>query len=394
MRYVRVLDNITRDITKDAPAQLGEGYESTFDLSKAEAIVVRASDIHDLDFPDSLRVVARSGSGVNNIPCDELAKRGVVVFNAPGANSNAVKELVLGMMLANSRKTQDGIAWCQAHKDDPNVVKDAEKAKKAFVGRELIGRKVGVVGLGNIGSKVASCLVELGAQVFGYDPYLSVEHALKVSTKVRMVNNLEELFRESDYITVHVPSKEDTIHMVNEEMLGKLNRGAMLLNYARADIVDEDAVAHALVTGQLSCFCTDFATPKTLAMKNTLITPHMGACTNEAERNCAHMAIQEMKDYLELGIIHNSVNYPDCDLGPCNFDGRIACLHANIPNMLSKITGVVGDAGVNIQRLANEAAGENAYTVLDYTGNVDSSVREKLMAIEGMHRVRNLVGGK
>ncbi len=394
MRYVRVLDNITKDITKDAPCDLGEGYESTFDLSVADAIVVRASDIHDLDFPDSLRVVARSGSGVNNIPYEELAKRGVVVFNAPGANSNAVKELVLGMMLANSRNTQAGMDWCREHAGDPNVVKDAEKAKKAFVGRELIGRKVGVVGLGNIGSKVASSLVELGAKVFGYDPYLSVEHALKVSTKVRMVSSLEDLFRESDYVTVHVPSKEDTIHMVNEEMLGKLNHGAMLLNYSRADIVDEDAVAHALETGQLSRFCTDFATPKTLKMRNTLVTPHMGACTNEAERNCAHMAITEMKEYLELGIIHNSVNYPDCDLGPCHFDGRIACLHDNKPNMLSRITGIVGDANANIQRLANEQAGENAYTVMDYTGVIDNATREKLMAIDGMHRVRNLVGGR
>lgn len=390
MRYVRVLDNITKNITKDGESDLGEGYKSTQDLSQADAILVRASDINDLEFPEKLRCIARSGSGVNNIPVERAAKQGIVVFNAPGANSNAVKELVLGMMLVNSRDVEGGKAWCRANAKDPDVAKAAERNKKAFVGHELMGKKVGVVGMGNIGSKVANTLVHLGAHVFWYDPYLSVENALRVSPKVTRVTDLDELCRDCDYLTVHVPSKEDTIRMIGEEQIYKMNRGAMLFNYARVDIVDQDAVARALERGQLSMYCTDFANPQTLRMKNTIVTPHMGACTTEAEQNCASMALGELKDYLEYGTIRNSVNYPNVDFGPCRFDGRLCLLHANRPKMVGRIASIVGDADINIQKMTNESMADNAYTMIDFSGELDEGTLEGLRTIDGMYLVRVL----
>ncbi len=389
MRYVRVLDNITKGITKDGVSDLGQGYASTQNLEKADAVLVRASDINDVDFPQSVRCIARSGSGVNNIPYERVAKQGIVVFNAPGANSNAVKELVLGMMLSHSRNVTGGINWCLDHAEDEDVTAGAERSKKAFVGHEVWGKKVGIIGMGNIGSKVANALTHLGADVYWYDPYLTVEHALEVPrNKVTRVNDLDDLCRDCDYLTIHVPSKDDTIEMIGEAQLFKLNRGAMLLNYARADVVDEDAVAHALEAGHLSHFCTDFATPKTMRMVNTTVTPHMGACTVEAEQNCATMAIGEMKDYLELGTIRNSVNYPDADFGPLRTDGRLCILHANRPKMLGQITSIVADADINIQKMFNDSMGENAYTMIDYAGELDEPTITRLREVTGTYLVR------
>lgn len=390
MRYVRVLDNITKNITKDGVSDLGEGYASTQDLNKADAILIRASDINNIEFPKSLRCIARSGSGVNNIPYERAARQGIVVFNAPGANSNAVKELVVGMMLANSRDVLGGMQWCLDHADDEDVTRGAERNKKAFVGHEVAGKKVGIVGAGNIGSKVANAMAALGARVFWYDPYLSVEHALAISPTVTRVNDLDDLVRDCDYLTLHVPSKEDTHHMIGEEQIYRMNKGAMLLNYARADIVDEQAVAHALEIGHLGRFCTDFATPATMHMKNAVVTPHMGACTAEAEQNCAHMAIGEMKDYLRYGTIRNSVNYPDADFGKCRFDGRICVLHANKPNMIGQITSILADADLNIQKMANEAQGDNAYTMVDFSGELDEPTTARLRGISGVYLVRVL----
>lgn len=388
MRYVKVLDNIAKNITRDGVAELGEGYEKTDDINKADAILVRASDIHGLDFGPSVRCVARSGAGVNNIPLEECAERGIVVFNSPGGNSNAVKELVVGMILVNSRDTQGSIDWVEDHTDDPNIVKDAERNKKAFVGHELMGRKAGVVGLGAVGSKVANALVALGADVYGYDPYLSVEHAWQLDRSVKRVESLDDLCRGAEYLTLHVPAKEDTIHMISTEQLALLAPSAMLLNYARADIIDEDAVAAALESGQLGKFICDFATPKTTKMPRTTITPHMGACTNEAEENCAHMAVGEMKAYLEMGTIRNSVNYPDCDLGPCKAGGRVALLHKNVPGMIGKISSILGNATANIQRMANEAQGAHAYTLLDTDVPLDEGTVDELSKIDGIYRVR------
>ncbi|QUC02351.1 3-phosphoglycerate dehydrogenase family protein [Atopobium sp. oral taxon 416] len=388
MHYVKVIDNIAKSITRDGVAELGEEYEKTDDLERADAILVRASDIHDLKFGPNLLVVARSGAGVNNIPLEKCAERGIVVFNAPGANSNAVKELVAGLILTNSRDTWDGMNWVIDHRNDPNVVKDAEKNKKAFVGQEVIGRTVGVIGLGAVGSKVANALVALGMDVYGYDPYLSVEHAWQLDRAVKRVDTLDDVCRGMQYLTVHVPSKEDTQHMISTHQLDLLAPDAMLLNYARADIIDEDAVGAALESGKLSKFICDFATPKTVKMPRTLITPHMGACTGEAEDNCAHMVIGEMKDYLENGTIRNSVNYPACDFGPVKEGCRIALLHKNIPGMIGQISSILGNTTVNIQHMTNEAQGAHAYTLLDTTTPLDQNTVKALGKIGGIYRIR------
>ena len=390
MRYVKVLDNIRKDITRDGEANLGEGYQKTDDINRADAILVRASDIHGMEFGPNVRCVARSGAGVNNIPLEECARKGIVVFNSPGANSNAVKELVVGMILVNSRGTLGGVNWVFDNADDPDIVKSAERSKKAFVGREAIGRKVAVIGCGAVGSKVANALEALGLDVYGYDPYISVEHAWQLSRTLRRVDTLEEACRDADYVTLHVPSKEDTWGMINEELINIMADGAMLLNYSRADVIDEDAVGAALESGKLGSFVCDFATPKTVRMKNTIITPHMGACTGEAEENCAEMAIAEMKDYLENGTIRNSVNYPSCDLGPCRSGGRFAALHANIPNMIGQIAGVLAEAEENIQRMSNEALGENAYTLVDTDRALSQETYQKLWAIPGVYRIRSI----
>ena len=390
MRYVKVMDNIAKDITRDGVANLGDGYQKTDDMQRADAILVRASSLHGMDFGPDVRCVARSGAGFNNIPIDECARRGIVVFNTPGGNSNAVKELVVGMILVNSRDALGGMRWVLDNVEDPDIVRDAEKNKKAFVGREAIGRKVGVVGLGAVGSKVANALLHLGMDVYGYDPYLSVEHAWELSKHVKRVDSMDELCREADYVTLHVPSKEDTRRMMGTHELSLMRKGGMLINYARADIIDEDAVAAALEEGQLGRFVCDFATPKTTRMPRTLITPHMGACTFEAEEHCAGMAVQQMKDYLEHGIVRNSVNYPDCDLGPCRTGGRIVALHANVPNMIGQITAILAESNANIQRMANEAQADSAYTVIDLDQFVEVETLERLREIPGIYRIRKI----
>lgn len=388
MRYVKVMDNIARGIVRDGNPDLGPGYEGTRDLAQADAILIRASNINDLEFPKTLACIARAGAGVNNIPVTRCGEEGIVVFNAPGGNSNAVKELVVGLVLVNSRGTLQGMRWVRANEDDPAITKGAEAAKKAFVGREVKGRKVGVVGLGAVGSKVANALVGLGMDVHGYDPYLSVQHAWELSHHVRREETLEALCEGADYLTLHVPAKEDTVGMIGTKLLDLLNDDAMLINYARAEIVREDDVEAALKSGKLGMFATDFATPGTVRMPNTLITPHMGACTMEAEENCAHMAVSEMKDYLETGNIHNSVNYPDVDMGPCRAACRFAVLHANKPQMINKITQALSANDVNIARMANEAAGRNAYTLIDTDTPIDDAAREKLLVIDGVWKVR------
>ncbi|WP_077598151.1 phosphoglycerate dehydrogenase [Olsenella urininfantis] len=388
MRYVKVLDNISTTITKDGIAELGEGYQRCDELGQADALLVRASDTRALELGPSLRCVARSGAGVNNIDVEGCARRGIVVFNSPGGNSNAVKELVVGMILTNSRQTLAGMRWVREHGGEPDIVRLAEASKKDFVGREALGRKAGVVGLGAVGSKVANALVQLGLDVYGYDPYLSVEHAWQLDRAVKRVDSMDRLCEGADYVTLHVPSKEDTVRMMGERALSLMAEGGMLVNYARADIVDEDAVDAALRGGRLARFVCDFATPKTCQMPNTLITPHMGACTGEAEESCAAMAVREMKDYLEQGTIRNSVNYPSCDMGPCRTGGRIAALHANVPNMIGQITAALAASRANIQRMSNEAAGAHAYTLVDTDEPLGEETRSRLRGIPGVYRIR------
>ena len=384
MRHIKTID----DITKDGKVEFGEGYDFVSETDGADAILMRSTDLHGYELPSSIRAIARCGAGVNNIPIDEYAKKGVVVFNSPGANANAVKELVLAMLILSSRGVVQSMQWVRAHAEDPNIQVDAEKAKKAFVGRELKGKRIGVVGLGNVGSKVANAAVDLGMDVYGYDPFISVEHAWALSQSVQRVGTLEDLCRGCDYLTVHVPSKADTIGMIDEEMLGLLKPGAVLVNYARETIVDEDAVDAALRGGRLSWFSTDFATPGTVRMPNTFITTHSGAGTGEAEANCADMAISELKDYLENGNIANSVNYPSCSMGKARAASRIACLHANVPNMIGQITAILAKDNANVQRMVNQSAGENAYTMFDTDEHLEQGTIDALKQIPAIYRVR------
>ena len=384
MRHIKTID----DITKDGKVEFGEGYDFVSDAADADAILMRSTDLHGYELPGSIRAIARCGAGVNNIPVEDYAKKGVVVFNSPGANSNAVKEIVIAMLILSSRGVVQSMDWVRAHVDDPNILVNAEKAKKAFVGHELKGKRIGVVGLGNVGSKVANACVDLGMDVYGYDPFISVEHAWVLSRDVQRVGTLEDLCRNCDYLTLHVPSKSDTIGMIGSDQLGLLKPGAVLINYARETIIDEDAVDAALRGGRLSWFSCDFATPKTVKMPNTFITTHSGAGTGEAEANCADMAISELKDYLENGNIVHSVNYPACNMGKARAASRVACLHANVPNMIGQITAILAHDNSNVQRMVNESAGENAYTMFDTDEHLESKTIEALKKIPAVYRVR------
>ena len=384
MRHIKTID----DITKDGKVEFGEGYDFVSDAADADAILMRSTDLHGYELPGSIRAIARCGAGVNNIPVEEYAKKGVVVFNSPGANSNAVKEIVIAMLILSSRGVVQSMDWVRAHADDPNILVNAEKAKKAFVGHELKGKRIGVVGLGNVGSKVANACVDLGMDVYGYDPFISVEHAWVLSRDVQRVGTLEDLCRNCDYLTLHVPSKSDTVGMIGADQLGLLKPGAVLINYARETIIDEDAVDAALRGGRLAWFSCDFATPKTVKMPNTFITTHSGAGTDEAEANCADMAISELKDYLENGNIVHSVNYPACSMGKARAASRIACLHANVPNMIGQITAILAHDNANVQRMVNESAGENAYTMFDTDEHLDDATIEALKQIPAVYRVR------
>ncbi|OUP08436.1 phosphoglycerate dehydrogenase [Collinsella sp. An2] len=384
MRKIKIID----DITKDGSVEFGSGYEFVEDTAEADAILMRSTDLHGYDLPQSIRAIARCGAGVNNIPVDDYAKRGVVVFNSPGANANAVKEMVLCMMILSSRGVVQSMEWVRNNADDPNIMVDAEKVKKAFVGQELKDKRIGVIGLGNVGSKVANACVQLGMDVYGYDPFISVEHAWELSRDVQRVGTLEDLCRNCNYLTLHVPSKADTIGMISTDQLALLAPGAILINFARETIVDEDAVNDALHSGQLSWFATDFATPKTVLMPNTYVTTHSGAGTSEAEANCADMAISELKDYLENGNIAHSVNYPSCSMGKARAASRIACLHANVPNMIGQITAILAKDNANVQRMVNESAGENAYTMFDTDEHLEDSTIEALKQIPAVYRVR------
>ena len=305
-----------------------------------------------MQLPEDLLALARAGAGVNNIPLDACAEAGIVAFNTPGANANAVKELVLCGMLLASRGIIDGAAWCRDHADSPTIGKDAEKAKKAFAGHEVFGKTLGVIGLGAIGALVANAAIDLGMNVLGYDPYVSAEAAWRLSPAVEHVTNLDDVLHRSDYVTIHVPAMDSTRGMIGAHELEVAKPGCAVLNFSRDTLVDNAAMTEALAAGRVATYVTDFATPEVMTMTNTLVLPHLGASTAEAEDNCAIMAAHQIKDYLENGNIKNSVNYPACDMGPAPAEGgRVAVLHANVPDMLSQITGVFGEVGANIDMI-------------------------------------------
>lgn len=365
-----------------------DDYQKVEDLKDAEAVLVRSAAMHDLELPEGLAAVARAGAGVNNIPLDKCAEKGIVVFNTPGANANGVKELVFAGMLYASRDIVGGIDWCLANQNDENIAKTAEKQKKNFAGTEISGKKLGVIGLGAIGAEVANAATHLGMEVYGYDPYISVNAAWRLSRNVKHITNVDTIFQECDYITVHVPLLESTKGMINKEKMDMMKDGVVILNFARDTLVNDDDMAAALEAGKVARYVSDFPNPKVVHMKHVILTPHLGASTRESEDNCAVMAVQEITDYLENGNIKNSVNYPACDMGVCQAASRIAVLHMNIPNMIGQITAILAAQGVNISDMTNKSRDKYAYTLLDLEHKPEETTVEKLKAIEGVLRVR------
>lgn len=365
-----------------------DDYQKVEDIKDAEAVLVRSAAMHDLELPEGLAAVARAGAGVNNIPLDKCAEKGIVVFNTPGANANGVKELVFAGMLYASRDIVGGIDWCLANQNDENIAKTAEKQKKNFAGTEISGKKLGVIGLGAIGAEVANAATHLGMEVYGYDPYISVNAAWRLSRNVKHITNVDTIFQECDYITVHVPLLESTKGMINKEKLDMMKDGVVILNFARDTLVNDDDMAAALEAGKVARYVSDFPNPKVVHMKHVILTPHLGASTRESEDNCAVMAVQEITDYLENGNIKNSVNYPTCDMGVCQAASRIAVLHMNIPNMIGQITAILAAQGVNISDMTNKSRDKYAYTLLDLEHKPEETTVEKLKAIEGVLRVR------
>ena len=375
-------------ISKYGTDQFTEDYELTDEVNEAEGILVRSASLHEMQFSNSLLAIARAGAGVNNIPLDACAQEGIVVFNTPGANANGVKELVLAGLFLASRDIVGGIEWCKENKDDANIGKTAEKAKKAFAGCEIKGKKLGVVGLGAIGAEVANAAIALGMEVYGYDPYISVNAAWRLSRDVKHTTSLDTICQECDYITLHVPAVDSTKGMINKAAIDQMKDGVVILNFARDVLVNKDDLAEALKSGKVKKYVTDFANPKSVAMENTIVIPHLGASTEESEDNCAKMAVQEIMDYLENGNIRNSVNYPACDMGVKKTACRVAVLHMNIPNMIGQITGVLAAGKINISDMTNKSRDKFAYTLMDLEHVPDETMLEKLNAIEGVCRVR------
>ena len=375
-------------ISKYGTDQFTQDYELTDEVKEAEGILVRSASLHEMQFPNSLLAIARAGAGVNNIPLEACAQEGIVVFNTPGANANGVKELVLAGLFLASRDIVGGIEWCKANKEDANIAKSAEKAKKAFSGCEIKGKKLGVVGLGAIGAEVANAAVALGMEVYGYDPYISVNAAWRLSRDVKHTTSLDTICQECDYITVHVPAVESTKGMLNQAAFDQMKDGVVILNFARDILVNEEDLAEALKSGKVKKYVTDFANPKSVNLENTIVIPHLGASTEESEDNCAKMAVQEIMDYLENGNIRNSVNYPVCDMGVKKTACRVAVLHMNIPNMIGQITGVLATGKINISDMTNKSRDKFAYTLMDLEHTPDDIMVQKLNAIEGVLRVR------
>ncbi|MDE7351769.1 MAG: phosphoglycerate dehydrogenase [Acetatifactor sp.] len=363
-------------------------YQVTADVNEAEGILVRSASMHEMEIPDSLLAVARAGAGVNNIPLEKCAEKGVVVFNTPGANANGVKELVIAGMLLAARDVIGGIEWVKDSRENADIAKAAEKEKKNFAGTEIMGKKLGVIGLGAIGVKVANAAVSLGMEVYGYDPYLSVNAAWNLSRAVKHVLNVDDIYADCDYITIHVPLLDSTKGMINAVSIARMKEGVVILNFARDLLANEKDVLEALQSGKVARYVTDFPNPVTAGKKGCIVIPHLGASTEESEDNCAVMAVQEIMDYLENGNIRNSVNYPSCDMGVCTKAGRVAIFHRNIANMITKFTAEFGEKGINISDMTNKSRGEYAYTMLDVEEVPTQDIVEALEKIKGVFRVR------
>ena len=363
-------------------------FQKTDDLAEAEAIVVRSASMHDMELPKNMLAIARAGAGVNNIPLTSCAEEGIVVFNTPGANARSVMELAICGMFLASRDIVGGINWVQTIKGSSDVGKIVEKGKSQFAGHEIYGKRLGIIGLGAIGGPLANRARKLGMDVYGCDPHISVEAAWHLDRHVQRVNTREEIYANCDIITLHVPLLKDTEKMINAEAISKMKDGVIILNFARDKLVDDDAMAEALASGKVARYVTDFPNEKTANMPGCIAIPHLGASTEESEDNCAKMAVQQIMDYLENGNIVNSVNYPNCDMGVCQTEGRITILHRNIPNSLGRFTAAIAADNVNIDGLMNKSRGEYAYTMLDFDQHPSEAVVEHLKQVEGVLKVR------
>ena len=370
--------------------QLDENYVNTDEAKEADAILVRSAKMHDMEFGRNLKLIARAGAGVNNIPLDRCAEEGIVVFNTPGANANGVKEIVIAGMLLAARDITGGINWVQEYEEDGDIAKITEKKKKAFAGTEIQGKKLGVIGLGAIGVLVANAAVNLGMDVYGYDPYLSVDAAWKLSRHIHHAKTVDELYNQCDYITIHVPATEDTKGMIDNNAIGLMKKGVVILNFARDILVNQEDIVDALVSGKVRCYVTDFPTKEIVGVKGSIVIPHLGASTEESEDNCAKMAASELRDFLENGNIHHSVNYPDCDMGKKSSAARITVLHRNVPKMLGQFTGILAEEGINISLMTNKSRNEYAYTMIDVDAAVPAEVENKISEVDGVLRVRIL----
>ena len=368
--------------------QLDENYVNVETAKGADAILVRSAKMHEMEFDKNLKVIARAGAGVNNIPLERCAEEGVVVFNTPGANANGVKELVIAGMLLAARDIIGGINWVQEYEEDGDIAKITEKKKKVFAGTELEGKKLGVIGLGAIGVLVANAAVHLGMEVYGYDPYVSVDSAWRLSRNIHHAKTADEIYKECDYITVHVPALEDTKGMINKDAISLMKKGVVILNFARDVLVNQEDIVDTLVSEKVRCYVTDFPTKEIVGVRGAIVIPHLGASTEESEDNCAKMAAAEVKDFLENGNITHSVNFPDCDMGAKGEGERITILHKNIPNMIGQFTALLAEKNMNIEVMTNKSRKEYAYTMLDVDGTVSEDVEAQLAAVEGVLKVR------
>ena len=380
--------NCLNPIAEVGLGQLGDNYTRTEKFEEADAVFVRSAKMDELVPGENLLAIARAGAGVNNIPHAEYAKKGIVVFNTPGANANGVKELVIAAMLLASRDIIGGVDWVKANAADPAIAKTAEKAKKAFAGTEIQGKKLGVIGLGAIGQKVANAAIDLGLTVYGYDPYLSVDAAWNLSRSVIHCKNVEAIYRECDFITIHVPALDSTKGMINAEALAMMKKGVIVINAARDVLVNERDMLDAIESGRVRKYVSDFPNAATAGKKGCLVIPHLGASTEESEDNCAVMAVREMRDFLENGNIANSVNYPACSLGVPTKAGRIAICHKNVANMIGQFTSILGKANVNIDAIANKSRGDFAYTLIDTDSSIPADVVRALEESDAVIRVR------
>lgn len=385
IKTLNAISPIYREILKESD------YSVTPEAEHPEGILVRSANMHEYSIGSELLCVARAGAGVNNLPLDRLAQAGVVAFNTPGANANAVKELVLAGLLLSSRKITQGVEWCRSLADgEVSIEKQVEAGKSQFVGPELSGKTLGVIGLGAIGVQVANCGVALGMEVLGYDPYISIEHAWKLSRAVAHSTSLEEVLAKSDYITVHVPLMDSTRDMINAAALAQMKPTAALLNFARDGLVNTEAVKEALEEDRLRIYVTDFPCKALIGAKNVLLTPHLGASTPESEDNCVRMAAQQMNDYIKYGSIVNSVNYPNCKLNRL-VAPRICLMHQNVPNVIGSITKVLSEEALNIENMINVSRGSYAYTVVDVGHAPSERLVKKLGELDTMYRARLLM---